>query len=192
VVVNRRQAHRSKRAIAVGFTTLVVILSLGWVGFDAFARRFAESETHYLAGRLPIWADAVKVLRDFPLVGTGFNTYGTAMLLYQEHDLETRAVEAHNDYLQLAAEGGVLLAIPATLLAFVLIREIRRRFRERADDSMEYWLRVGAATGLAAMALQETMEFSLQMPGIAALFAVVAAIAVRPGSNRHVMAARST
>lgn len=191
-VVNRRQAHRLKRAVAVGFTALVVILSLWFVGLDAFARRFATSETHYLAGRLPIWADGVKVLRDFPLVGTGLNTYGTAMLLYQEHELETRAVEAHNDYLQLAAEGGVLLAIPAALLAFVLVREIRRRFRERADSSMEYWLRVGAATGLAAMALQETIEFSLQMPGIAALFAVVAAIAVRPGSGTNVTTARST
>jgi O-antigen ligase len=188
VVVTRRQAHRAKRTVALGFTAVVVSLSLWFVGFDAFARRFAESETHYLAGRLPIWADAVNVLREFPLVGTGLNTYGTAMLLLQEHDLETRAVEAHNDYLQLAAEGGVLLAIPAALLAFVLIREIRRRFRERADDPMEYWLRVGAVTGLSAMALQETMEFSLQMPGIAALAAVAAAIAVRPGGGTNVMA----
>jgi len=33
-------------------------------------------------------------------------------------------------------------------------------------------------TGLTAIALQETVDFSLQMPGNAALFAVVCAIAL--------------
>jgi len=41
-----------------------------------------------------------------------------------------------------------------------------------------YWVRVGAVTGLLAIALQETAEFSLQMPGNAALFVGLAAIAI--------------
>jgi hypothetical protein len=73
--------------------------------------------------------------------------------------------------------------VPAVALLLVLIREPRQRSRKRADDSTAYWLRVGATTGLVAMALQETVEFSLQMPGIAALFAVVAAIAIHPGRS---------
>jgi hypothetical protein len=43
------------------------------------------------------------------------------------------------------------------------------------------WARIGAVTSLIAIALQSLMEFSLQMPGNAALFAVVAAIAIRSG-----------
>ena len=185
-VVLRRHTHRSKRAVTFAYLVLLVALTVGWVGFDALAQRFAAAKDSELNGRLPVWSDTVNVVRDFPWTGTGLNTYGTAMLLYQEHGRELRVVEAHNDYLQVAAEGGVLLGIPAVALLFVLIREIRRRFRERADDTMEYWLRVGATTGLVAMALQETVEFGLQMPGIAALFAVVAAIAIHPGreSNR--------
>ena len=70
--------------------------------------------------------------------------------------------------------------MPALGLLAALVIEIRRRFRERADDAMGYWIRVGATTGLVAIAFQETVEFSLQMPGIAALFAVVAAMAIRP------------
>jgi hypothetical protein len=182
-VVLHRHTQRSKRAVTLAYLALLVVLTLSWVGFDALARRFAETEGTGLGGRLPIWSDTVKVVRDFPWTGTGLNTYGTSMLLYQEHNLETHNAEAHDDYLQVAAEGGALLGIPAAWLLFVLIREIRRRFRERADGTMEYWLRVGATTGLVAMALQETVEFSLQMPGIAALLAVVAAIAIRPGQG---------
>jgi hypothetical protein len=36
---------------------------------------------------------------------------------------------------------------------------------------------MGAVTGIMAMALQETVDFSLQMPGNAVLFTVLAAIA---------------
>jgi O-antigen ligase len=177
----RRQVHGSKRAVVVGFMILVLVASLGYVGVGALAARFDEGETRDFGGRLPIWSDTAKVIRDFPWTGTGLNTYGTSMLLYQEYDRDSRVTEAHNDYLQVAAEGGVLLGIPALLLLLVVIREVRRRFAERADDPTEYWLRIGAATGMLAMGLQETVEFSLQMPGIAALFAVVAAIAIRPG-----------
>ena len=106
------------------------------------------------------------------------------MLRYQEFEPSTRTLEAHNDYLQLVAEGGALLAIPAIAALFVLAREIRRRFREGRDDQTTYWLRVGAATGLVAIGLQEIVEFSLQIPGIAALFAVVAAIAIHEEEAR--------
>src|SRR5439155_22232415 len=59
-----------------------------------------------------------------------------------------------------------------------------RRFRERADTVTTFWLRAGAAAGLLTIALQEATEFSLQMPWNAALFCVLAAIAVhRPGAR---------
>ena len=47
------------------------------------------------------------------------------------------------------------------------------------DDAVTYWMRAGAAVGLMAIGLQAVVEFSLQMPGNAALFAVLCAIAMR-------------
>ena len=46
--------------------------------------------------------------------------------------------------------------------------------------------RLSATIGLAAVALQELVEFSLQIPANAVLFGVVLAIAVHPGANRRV------
>ncbi|MDO8677214.1 MAG: hypothetical protein Q7R30_01425 [Acidobacteriota bacterium] len=54
--------------------------------------------------------------------------------------------------------------------------EVRRRFRE--DVGSIWWIRMGAVIGLVAIALQSIAEFSLQMPGNAALFAVVAGLAI--------------
>src|SRR5204862_179410 len=84
-----------------------------------------------LDARRGAWTDALDVSARFPLTGTGLNTYGVATILYQRHDLEHHYEQAHNDYLQLMAEGGVLLAVPAALCLGVFAHTVRRRFRER-------------------------------------------------------------
>src|SRR4051812_15512262 len=95
-------------------------------------------------------------------------------------------IEAHNDYLQLLAEGGLLLGVPILIALALFIREIWRRFREGVDDTRTYWLRAGAVTGLCAIAVQEVSDFTLQMPGAAVLFVVLAAIAIhRPDHVRR-------
>ena len=94
--------------------------------------------------------------------------------------------EAHNDYLQLAAEGGLLLGAPIVFTAAALMRDVRQRFAGSHGSS--YWIRLGAVAGLGAIALQSTVEFSLQMPGNAALCAVLGGIALHrdPRSTRAV------
>jgi O-antigen ligase len=160
-----------------GYLVLLVVFVSGWVGVDAIGSRFASADWSELNGRRGPWADAAGIFLKFPLTGTGLNTYGVATLFYQQHDLAGHYAQAHNDYLQFAAEGGLLLTIPAALTACAFIVAVRRRFVEETSVRT-YWLRVGAVTGLTAIALQETVEFSLQMPGNAALFAVVCAIAL--------------
>jgi len=100
------------------------------------------------------------------------------MTAYQTSDRSIHFEQAHNDYLQLLAEGGILLgaAVVATLAIFV--SEIRRRFREAPHEGTTYWARVGAVIGLVAIAVQSLFEFSLQIPGNAAMFCVLAAIAI--------------
>jgi hypothetical protein len=48
-----------------------------------------------------------------------------------------------------------------------------------------YWVRAGAITGQVTIALQETSEFSLQMPGNAALLSILAAIALHRSHRSH-------
>jgi O-antigen ligase len=129
--------------------------------------------------RPAIWADTLRIAKDFWLTGTGLNTYGVSTLFYQTSVPGQHLREAHNDYLQLAAEGGLLLGVPILITIVTFCREVRRRLRE--DVGSIWWIGMGAVTGLLAIALQSTVEFSLQMPGNAALFAVVAGLAIHDG-----------
>jgi O-antigen ligase len=42
-----------------------------------------QGATPDIGGRLGIWQDTLRIIQDFPLTGTGLNTYGIAMLRYQ-------------------------------------------------------------------------------------------------------------
>ena len=159
---------------------LLVLLAGGvlWADVDMAGRFTSGSRSVEL--RRAAWRDAVAIIRDFPLVGTGLNTYATATLKYDTTRSDLQFHEAHNDYLQIAAEGGVWLALPALVAVVACVRAIRRRLQEDAPDRVAYWLRLGAGMGLLAIAAQSLVEFSLQMPGNAVLFVVLAAVALHP------------
>ena len=116
-------------------------------------------------------------LKDFWLLGSGLNTYGTVMLLYPQTDTAIHAQRAHNDYLQLAVEGGLLVCIPV-LIAIVLLARLMWRRLHQPQDEMTWWIRMGAIAGICGMAIQEISDFSLQIPGVALLFATCVAIAI--------------
>ena len=173
----RRQAAGTRRSLTLAYVALVAVVGIGWAGVDAVAREFGKAPLDDMGGRLGGWQDAFRIISDFAWTGTGLNTYNTATLLYSENTLG-RFTNAHNDYLQLAAEGGILVGVPLLVAAGFFMWDVRRRFRSGADDETTYWIRAGAVTGLSAIALQEVVDFSLQVPGNMVLFTVLCAIAV--------------
>lgn len=168
---------RSRRLAAATSLVLLVALVVAWAGPEALATRFSSGDWGEFNNRRGAWKDAWGVIRTFPLAGTGLNTYWAASLFYQHHELAQFFAQAHNDYLQLAAEGGLLLTVPAVACLVAFVVHVRRAMNEQRG-SMSWWLRAGAVTSLLAIACQESVEFSLQMPGNATLFAVVCAVAL--------------
>ena len=153
-------------------------------GADVVGQRFAGAATD---ARFGVWSDTLDIIRDFGITGTGLNTYGIAMLHYQKVQDGSFYIEAHNEYLQLASEGGLLLGIPIAILVFTITGTIRRRFTQAEDDTRRYWLRIGAVVALVAMALQSVFDFTLQMPGAVVLFVILTAIAIhRPPPGERV------
>jgi len=183
-VVARRQTTRRARTLVVGVTVLLLAATAAWAGVDVMTSKFTETKSQgSYAARLQAWTDTRHIVQDFALIGTGLDTYGTAMMQYQSNQQLAHFQEAHNDYLQIAAEGGLLLGVPVLFTLGVFVRDVRRRFREAPKDGTTYWLRVGAVAGLVSMALQSVVEFSLQMPGNAVLFTLLAAIALHQSPN---------
>jgi O-antigen ligase len=115
------------------------------------------------------------VIRDFASTGTGAGTFGAAVIAYQTAESGYTIGQAHNHYLQLAAEGGALVAVPVVLTVLSFLVLFQRRLAE--DTSANVLIRAGAGAGMAGALLQSFWETGLRMPANAMLFAVLAAIA---------------
>jgi len=178
--------------VAAALALLVLVAgAVQWAGVDATVNRFMHASVD-MPGRLAAWRDTAQIIRDFPVFGTGVGTYGWAMLVYQTGDRSQIFFEAHNDYLQILAEGGILLAVPVAVTLGAIVYTIRRRFKAHRDDILTYWVRVGAVAGLLGMAVQSTLEFSLQLMGNFVLFGLIAAIAMHAGRPRGYDSVHST
>ena len=173
------QRTRSKRAV-LGFAVAAVVfvaLALVWAGRDAALHRFT-SDRGSVQLRLDVWNASARIVRQFPVLGTGLNTFGTATILYRPPAVDQHYNEAHNDYLQLLVEGGLITFTLLFIAISSAARAIAARFRANDDGPEAQWVRVGATTGLIAIGLQALVEFSLQMPGNAVLCVVLLALAL--------------
>jgi hypothetical protein len=159
---------------------LLVVLAVGaaaYAGLEGISQRFV-TDSPPVQWRLSIWRDSLTMVRDFPIFGTGLNTFTVATTKYQTGFRDLHFQEAHNDYLQLLVEGGALLGAVVLAAIVALALGIRARFVAGLDDREERWLRAGATIGLLLIAAQSMVEFSLQMPGNAALFTLLVALAL--------------
>jgi O-antigen ligase len=178
LMAGRRQLSLARR-VGVGATVVFVSIAVAlWRGSDADASFL--SDPHDLFSRLDAWRDGWHLVRDFVCCGVGLNAYPTAMRFYQTRNLDVYVAQAHNDYLQLLAEGGLLVFIPALVAMALLVRAVRRNLAAARPESRGYWIRAGAAVGMIAIASQELVEFSLQIPANAFLFCTLAALALAP------------
>jgi O-antigen ligase len=171
--------HRVTRRGLLAATTGALLLAtlVAWTApVQPILGRVRETLSLGAAERTAIWADARTVASAYPATGTGLGTFERSMLIYQTTDRRTHTNQAHNQYLQLLAEGGALVTIPCGVVCLSFLWMAFQRLRE--DQSPMVWLRIGSLAGLAGIAVQSLWETGLRMPANGILLAVAAAIAV--------------
>ena len=112
---------------------------------------------------------------DFFPAGSGLNTYERLMLSYLHSDYPLNPVFAHNEYLQLAIEGGMLVGLPTLMLVGTAGVQAWQELRAERNQEL-YWMRLGAAAGLVSVAVQSVADFTLRVPGVTVLIAVAIGI----------------
>jgi O-antigen ligase len=171
----RITAGRAVAGVAAAVAAMVAIGAM-YANLGALAMRMQETTELGEWGRRVIWRDTIQMIRDFQLTGVGAGAFKRGMLVYQEGSRQFFFNHAHNEYLQLLAEGGLLLAVPAALA--LIVGSVMMVARLRADHTAVFWIRVGASCGLIALAVQSIFDTSLRTPADGVLFAVIAAIAL--------------
>ena len=163
---------------------LVSLLFVGAGGREQVDARLGETVTKNagLWGRTVIWKDSLTMVRDFPLFGVGLGAWPELFPRYRRAPWSADFYrEAHNDYVELLAETGI---IGFGLLAWFFFQAGRLLLRGVKTASAKY-LPVTAAiiAALGAMAFHELLDFSLQIPANAFLFTLLFALALRVSSS---------
>jgi hypothetical protein len=168
------------RSLWIGGAVVALILAAAvWSNREGLERKFLAATA---VSRMTIWTETAPVAADFWVAGTGAGTYSRAMLHYQQTGRELHFNQAHSEYVQLIAEGGLLVTLPVMLAVAGWVALARRRLQHDVHEL--FWIRLGAAAGLMGIAVQGVFETALRVPANALLAAVLAALVVHE-RHRH-------
>jgi tetratricopeptide (TPR) repeat protein/O-antigen ligase len=128
--------------------------------------------------RWSMWIDSGRIVRDYPLFGTGLGSWSTIFPHYQRPPWSPYfAGQAQNDYVEVAVEWGV---VGLSLLVWLCWRVGRFLVEGSRSLHPRHWpLFAALVTAIAILGFHELLDFSLQIPANAVLFVVLLGIALR-------------
>jgi O-antigen ligase len=130
-------------------------------------------------GRAHFWNVTLDIIKHHPVIGTGLGAFGVVYTRYDTRNGSFRLEQAHNDYLQVLSDAGV---IGAALGLFFIIMLFRMALeRAQSNDVFRRGVAMGALAGCFAVLVHSFFDFTLHTTSNALLFLFIAAIATLNG-----------
>ncbi len=167
------------------FFGVIVSLIAVYALFDSFVlTRAAQVESLLEEGRLREWRLLLDGLPLRPLTGFGLGSYTDIYAILRDGSIGNFTYNhAHNHYLELLLETGLLGLLLLGAVAVVAVRAARRASGSHSEGLSE----TGAAClfGLLALLAHAMVEFNLKIPAIAIQFHLLAGIALALATFRR-------
>lgn len=192
VVFRRRRSLR----IVVGSAAFIVLLfsMLTWLGGEQLTSRVTsistETRTELTGGmRVSIDRDALRMFARKPLLGWGLGTFPVVYPQFRSFYTNFFVNEAHNDYLQLLTETGIVGFGIMVWFLIVLYREALRKLEHWSSDASGA-MTLACVLGCSGILVHSFVDFNLQIPANAAFFYVLCTLAagkplLRRARKRH-------
>lgn len=182
---SRRERKRLKGAmirLALGIGLMVALfVGVIMLGGEFSISRFIDSVNtdDPTTGRAHFWSVALQMIKSHPILGTGLGAFGVIYTQYDSRNGLFRLEQAHNDYLQIFSDGGVVGA--AIAFCFVAILCWRALTRMQSHDDFRRGIALAALGGCFAVLVHSFFDFTLHTTSNALLFLVLAAMATLNG-----------
>jgi hypothetical protein len=142
------------RRVLWGTLAVAVVVAAVFLGMK-------QRGTGSMSARQEYWQGAVAIARDHLWLGTGPGTFGSVYPMYKTGQNE-EAQLAHNNYLQMWSDSGVLAFLVFTAMWLVAVKDAFRLARQRAGDAAA----VAICASLAGWAVHGLVDFDLYVPGL--------------------------
>ena len=133
---------------------------------------------HSALRRLATWKFTMMIIKDYPLIGTGLGTYIFNTFKYQadffaignNRDIYPHgfAAQAHNEYLQLWSELGIIGLLLFLSIAFLFYKNILKTIKGIKEE--EKAVVIGLTGGITAILVDAIFGFPLHLPASFSLF----------------------
>jgi O-antigen ligase len=176
------RAAATRLVLLAGVAALAAAISPGFR--QQMLPALTDAETN--AGRIAIFAANLDVVADHPLLGLGFGRYQKAARPYYErHPRADRRSHAHNNFLQIAAESGLVGLAAWTLLFATALRFGIEAVRRTSDPDVRTTA-LGACLGLVGFLVGGLTQYSFGDSEVAiAMWATLAVLmCIRGGCVR--------
>jgi O-antigen ligase len=188
-------ASRKRRWVGVGMAAALVLAGFIFLPPEGMIQRFAayaSSDGLTSDGRAQLFSETIPLIGAYPVFGCGLGGYETAFSRFKVSGVMVTDDYAHNDYLQLLAELGLVGFVIGATLAFSIVRLALRGAATYSDPQARYFA-VACIGALSAIALHSLADFNLYIPSNAMLLAWIAGMAVAvelPAANMNVQEPR--
>ncbi len=190
-LLTKKSKNWNAALVMAGFAVVALGL-LAWLGGSELLDRIASLQTTAqaeLSGgtRLAIDRDALRMFAQRPLLGWGLGTFPDVYPQFRSFATNLVVDKAHNDYLQILVEMGILGFVPVLWFLVTVYRRALKKLRDWPLDANAA-LALAALLGVSGILVHSFVDFNLQIPANAAFFyalCVVAAMKPRFALIRH-------
>jgi O-antigen ligase len=177
-----RRGHRHQRHLA--WEVLGLILLVGafvLVGAKGnVLGRFAQLGP---LDRITIMRDGMRMFVQHPVIGWGLNTFQVVYPSFRSFYTDLSVNQAHNDYLQVLIETGIIGFLIMIGFIVLLYRNALRRLDHWRSRPL-HALVLGSLVGCTGILVHSLVDFNMHIPANAALFYALAGIAASSTENR--------
>ncbi len=177
-----------------GFLIVCVALMITWFGWESIIEKFgaAFQETGGITnGRVTIWLDTLKIIPNFFLTGTGFGTFINIYPSYKTAPTDLIFDHAHNDYIELLTDGGILGFLLATWFVLSILIHGWKSMKSRRDH-FAILLSIGALTSIIAILLHSATDFNMHNGANGLYFFFTCGLLISAGNTRLYYRTRPT
>lgn len=158
-----------------GLALLAVFLIFAFFADASFVNYITSSAS--MNDRTTMWKNSWEIFRQHPVIGNGLNTFFINYAkVRDDEDRNKRGSYAHNCYIQMAADIGLVGLLSFILFAGAVIARALRSLRKIGEDSFYWPLVFGTVLGLTAFLVHSAVDTNLYSLPLAALFWMTAGL----------------
>jgi len=154
------------------FIAVCILLAISWFGWDIILSEFNQGfdkAGNITDGRLTLWSDVFQIIKDFPISGAGFGSFLYIYPRYKTIDGNAIFDHAHNDYLEILTDGGV---IGITLVAWFVLAVLFHGWKmvRVRRDRYAVLVGIGCISGIIALLSHSITDFNMHNGAVAYYF----------------------